>query len=220
MDWHQTLTNYKALFLRVWQLIIRPRTAWEEVSAEPSGRDVAMTFVFPLICFCGLATLIGRVVRDGFADGNFMRAFTDTCVVCFVLMGTYYLGAWGINMLRIRYLKHDDDMPLTYRFMAYSMSLSFALAGACIALGSTLQALGKSVYSMITSFIRQLVVLIPAAFFLARYGVATGNSNLVWWSYPVAEVAALAVTVIFYVHVYKTVISKIPRDGTPSGSEN
>lgn len=128
MDWHQTLTNYKALFLRVWQLIIRPRTAWEEVSAEPSGRDVAMTFVFPLICFCGLATLIGRVVRDGFADGNFMRAFTDTCVVCFVLMGTYYLGTWGINMLRTRYLKHDDDMPLTYRFMAYSMALSFALA--------------------------------------------------------------------------------------------
>ncbi len=99
------------------------------------------------------------------------------------------------------------------------ISLSFSMAGACIALGSSLQALGKSVYSMITSFIRQLVVLIPAAFLLARYGATVGNSNLVWWSYPIAEVAALTVTVIFYVHVYRTIISKIPLHGVQAPQE-
>ena len=89
------------------------------------------------------------------------------------------------------------------------VSLSFSFAGACIALGSAMQALGKSIYSMITSIVRQLVVLIPAAYLLARYGATVGNSDLVWWSYPIAEVSSLAVTVIFYVHVYRTLISGI-----------
>ena len=44
------------------------------------------------------------------------------------------------------------------------ISLSFCMAGACIALGSSFQALGKSIYSMITSIIRQLVFLVPIAY--------------------------------------------------------
>ena len=99
------------------------------------------------------------------------------------------------------------------------ISLSFALAGACIALGSSMQALGKSIYSMINSIVRQLVVLIPAAFLLARYGVTVGNSNLVWWSYPIAEIAALAVTIGCFIHVYKTIISKIPLNGIEKPQE-
>lgn len=99
------------------------------------------------------------------------------------------------------------------------ISLSFSMAGACIALGSTLQALGKSVYSMINSFIRQLVVLVPVAYVLARYGAAVGNSHLVWWCYPIAEVVALAVTLGFYAHVYKTIISKIPPNGMEKPQE-
>ena len=99
------------------------------------------------------------------------------------------------------------------------ISLSFSMAGACIALGSSLQALGKSVYSMINSFIRQLVVLVPVAYVLARYGATVGNSHLVWWCYPIAEVVALAVTLGFYAHVYKTIISKIPPNGMEKPQE-
>ena len=69
------------------------------------------------------------------------------------------------------------------------ISLSFCTAGACIALGSSFQALGKSVYSMITSIIRQLVFLVPIAYVLARYGQSIGNDDLVWWCYPIAEIA-------------------------------
>ena len=69
------------------------------------------------------------------------------------------------------------------------ISLSFCTAGACIALGSSFQALGKSVYSMITSIIRQLVFLVPIAYMLARYGQSIGNDDLVWWCYPIAEIA-------------------------------
>ena len=58
---------------------------------------------------------------------------------------------------------------------------------------------------------RQLVVLVPAAYMLARYGVAAGNSDLVWWSYPIAEVFSLILSVLFFLRVYRTVIEKIPK---------
>ena len=91
------------------------------------------------------------------------------------------------------------------------ISISFCMAGACIALGASFQALGRSLYSMITSIVRQLVFLIPIAYVLARYGASVGNSDLVWWSYPLAEVFSLTLTLFFFRHLYKTVIAQLPE---------
>ena len=98
------------------------------------------------------------------------------------------------------------------------ISLSFYMAGASIALTSAFQALGKSLYSMIISIIRQLVFLVPLAYILARYGAGIGNNDLVWWSYPIAEIAALTVSLLFFRHMYKTLIAKLPDHG-PAISE-
>ena len=98
------------------------------------------------------------------------------------------------------------------------ISLSFCMAGASIALGSSFQALGKSLYSMIVSIIRQLVFLVPLAYVLARYGAGIGNDDLVWWSYPIAEIASLTVSLLFFHHMYKTLIAKLPEHG-PAISE-
>ena len=99
------------------------------------------------------------------------------------------------------------------------ISLSFWIAGACIALGGSFQALGKSMYSMVVSIIRQLVFLIPIAYVLARYGQSIGNDDLVWWCFPLAEVASLFVTLAFFRRLYRTLISKIPEHGTKDGGE-
>ena len=45
------------------------------------------------------------------------------------------------------------------------------------------QALGKAVYSMFVSIARQLVALLPVAYFLAQFG----NVNLIWWAFPIAS---------------------------------
>lgn len=86
-------------------------------------------------------------------------------------------------------------------------ALSFVFAGVCIVMGSIFQALGKSIFSMFVSIARQLVVLVPAAYLLAK----TGNVNLVWWSFPIAEVMSLIMSVIFFGVIYKRIISKIPE---------
>ena len=86
-----------------------------------------------------------------------------------------------------------------------TISLSFIFAGYCIVCSSVFQAFGKGILSMIMSLMRQLVVLLPAAWLLAK----TGNVDNVWWAYPLAELMCVAVTTIFLVRIYRTIISKL-----------
>ncbi len=86
---------------------------------------------------------------------------------------------------------------------------SFVFAGICVALGASFQALGKSFYSMMVSLVRQLLVLTPVAYFLAQYGLKIGNEHLVWFSYPIAELSSLAISIFFFVQVYKKIISTV-----------
>lgn len=86
------------------------------------------------------------------------------------------------------------------------ISLSFPVAGLCIGCGSVFQALGYSVYSMITSLVRQLVVLIPCAFIIGRL---TGNVTMVWWAFVIAEVFSLVLTMRFYRKVDREVIKTL-----------
>lgn len=69
----------------------------------------------------------------------------------------------------------------------------FLIAGAAIMMSSSFQALGNGVYSMIVSILRQMVALLPAAYLLSL----TGNLNMVWWAFPIAEVVSLLTCCFF-----------------------
>ncbi|WP_026528091.1 MATE family efflux transporter [Butyrivibrio sp. VCD2006] len=88
------------------------------------------------------------------------------------------------------------------------ISLSFPIAGVCIALGSVFQAFSESIYSLAVSIGRQLVVLIPVAWLLAR----TGNVNAVWWAFPIAEIASLALSAFFFKRVYSKKMREIEEE--------
>jgi len=79
------------------------------------------------------------------------------------------------------------------------ISYSFLLAGFCIVSGSVFQALGHGVLSLTVSVVRQLVVLLPVAFLLARLG----ELDAVWWAFPFAELFSTALTALFLYKVYK-----------------
>jgi len=85
------------------------------------------------------------------------------------------------------------------------ISISFIFAGFCIIAGSMFQALGNGVLSMIVSVARQLFVLLPVAYLLSL----TGNLNLIWLSFPIAEIASLTLSSIFLYRIYKKVIKPL-----------
>ena len=83
--------------------------------------------------------------------------------------------------------------------------LSFVVAGACIAMGSIIQAFSQSYYSLIVSIGRQLVVLIPVAYLLSMIGDVT----LVWWAFPIAELVSLVLSVIFFRRLYARTVQNM-----------
>ena len=87
------------------------------------------------------------------------------------------------------------------------IGIHFLIAWFCIVAGTVFQALGKAVFSMIVSIMRQLFVLVPAAYILAK----VGGLHAVWWSFPIAEIISLAVSLTFLIRIYNTIIKKLPE---------
>lgn len=86
-----------------------------------------------------------------------------------------------------------------------TICLSFCFAGYCIVVGSVFQALGNGVYSMIVSIARQLCVLLPVAYLFSL----SGNVNLIWWAFPIAELVSVGMSTFFLVRIYRKVICHI-----------
>ena len=85
------------------------------------------------------------------------------------------------------------------------IGVHFPVAAYCIVAGTLFQSLGKSIYSMITSIMRQLVVLLPAAYLLSLLGSVT----FVWWSFPIAEIMSAVASTFFLLKINKEIISKL-----------
>ena len=74
------------------------------------------------------------------------------------------------------------------------ISLHFLLAGFCIIAGSVCQAIGNPFHSLLISVCRQVLVLLPVAWFFSLTGVLDN----VWLAFPVAELVSFTLSLIFY----------------------
>ena len=86
-----------------------------------------------------------------------------------------------------------------------TICLSFCFAGYCIVVGSVFQALGNGVYSMLVSIARQLCVLLPVAWLFSL----SGDVNLIWWAFPIAELVSLGMSTYFLMRIHRNIISHI-----------
>lgn len=80
-----------------------------------------------------------------------------------------------------------------------TISFSFLLAGFNIISSSVFQALGHGFLSLAGAVLRQLVVLLPMAFIMAKiHGLST-----VWLAFPSAEIATLVFNILFIRYIYR-----------------
>ncbi len=86
------------------------------------------------------------------------------------------------------------------------ISWHFLIASVGIVLTNFFQAIGKGVYSLIISLLRQLLVLLPAAWLLKEI---FGTVDSVWWCFVIAEIFSATISIIFYRKVDKDIISKM-----------
>ena len=72
------------------------------------------------------------------------------------------------------------------------IAIHFPMAGFNVISSSAFQALGRGTLALLVSVIRQLVVLVPAAWLLSH----TGNVNAVWFAFPIAELVAVTLCAV------------------------
>lgn len=85
------------------------------------------------------------------------------------------------------------------------ISLGFLFAGFDVIIGSVLQALSHGFMSLSLSLLRQLIVLLPVAYVLSL----TGNLQIIWWAFPLSEVASATLSAIYFVIIRKKDIQSI-----------
>ena len=131
-----------------------------------------------------------------------------SCAMAVTIMAVGMVLMWIMPETMLRLFDASEDMMSLGVPALKIISTTFIMAGVSINLGSVFQALGKSYYSMIVSFARQIVVLLPAALLLSK----TGEVTNVWFAFPIAEFMSLMVTLASFIFVYKSIIAKISRD--------
>lgn len=82
---------------------------------------------------------------------------------------------------------------------------SFLGAAFAISLGCVFQAMGKAVYSMVVSLARQVGVLLPVAYLFSL----TGNINLVWLCFLIAELVSVGLSAYYYIRIYNKTIKTL-----------
>ena len=83
------------------------------------------------------------------------------------------------------------------------IAIHFIFAGYSIVCSAVFQAVGKGTYSLLTSLIRQLVVLLPCAYILSLFG----NIDLIWLCFPIAEVASASLSTLLFQKIKKHINS-------------
>ena len=137
------------------------------------------------------------------------KRLTDTVQFCAILaVGIMLVGLVVIQLFAAPILgifEASDEMLRIGVPALRIISLCFVFAGFNIICSSTFQALGNGVLSMIMSIGRQMVVLLPAAYLLSL----TGNVTAVWWAFPIAEIASLAMALLFLRRIFREVITPL-----------
>ena len=121
------------------------------------------------------------------------------CTVALLLMTTGLLVFQLAPDLLLSMFNPSENFLTIGRTALRTISWSFPVAAVCIALGASFQALGNGIYSTVVSLGRQLVVLLPVAYLMSM----TGDVHNVWLSYPIAEVVSGALTLYFFVRIWR-----------------
>ena len=87
-----------------------------------------------------------------------------------------------------------------------TIALSFLFAWFSIVASTVFQALGKATFSLVISVMRQLVILIPVAFVLSKIG----GLHTVWWSFPISDLIASAMSAVYLGKIYRDIIKPLP----------
>lgn len=128
-----------------------------------------------------------------------LSAYKIALVGAVAIMGIGLVLFQTIPDTMIRLFNDDPEMLAVGIPALRTISLSFVGAAFGIINSTLFQAVGRGVASLIVSVCRQLVIILPAAWILGNfYGLSQ-----VWYSFPIAEVAAVIISYLFFFYIHR-----------------
>lgn len=131
------------------------------------------------------------------------------CLIAIVIMAVGTAIFWIVPNLLLAMFNAGPEMQQQGIEALRILSICFVPAAVGILFSTFFQATGRGLRSLFISFLRQLVILLPAAYLLSL----TGNLDAVWFSFPIAECTSLIAAAILFIQLLKTDINKlVPRE--------
>lgn len=134
-----------------------------------------------------------------------IKAFKCGALLAVSIMAVGMVIFLTIPDVLLGFFEADDEMLEIGVPALRIISAHFVLASFSIIMISTLQGLSKGIYSMIVSFSRQIIVLLPAAYVLSKcFGLSA-----IWWAFPIAEVVSMTLCALFLAKTYRKMIKPL-----------
>lgn len=162
---------------------------------------------FVILPVFGLNNSVISIVSYNYGAGKIKRLLKTVKVANIYAFSIMLAGFVLCQILPVQILKIFDasDNMLAIGVPALRIiSFSFLIAPFSIVSSGTFQALGKGMFSLIISLIRQLIIILPLSYLLSKIMGMKG----VWIAFPIAEIFAGILTIIYLRKLYKNEIMK------------
>lgn len=155
----------------------------------------------------GLTNGILPLMGYNFGAGNRKRLIYIIKVSCIIsatimLLGMLLFMFFSKNLLMI--FNSSDEIINIGKNALKIISLSFLPASVGIVISTFFQATNHGVDSLIMSFLRQLIGIIPVAYFLSGFGL-----DYVWLAFPISEIISIFAAILMFVNIYKKQIRNL-----------
>lgn len=164
------------------------------------------SFVF-MPCF-GLNQGVMPIIGYNYGARNRKRVYSALkrgIIIGVIIMTLGTIAMWAIPEQLISMFGGTDELMKIGVPAFRIISLCFIPAAAGIIFTTLFQAVGKGIRSLIMSFARQLVLILPIAFIFSKiWGLGT-----VWYAFPIAEIFSLAIAISFFINLVKGDFKKL-----------
>ncbi len=149
----------------------------------------------------------GLVPIFGYNFGAKSKKRLDEALKAGMILGIVIMIAgtllfWLFPSFLLSLFKATPEMETIGVWALRSISLCFIPLGYGVVISVFFQAIGHGFKSLLISFLRQVIIIIPLAYILSKIGL-----NYIWASFPIAEIVSAVIATALFASTYKKMVS-------------
>lgn len=134
----------------------------------------------------------------------------DTIVVTFILTLVFEIFARPLSSLFALTGGTSKEIIDVCTMSLRIASIGYVFMGFSISVQGVLQSLGYAIKPLIISLLRLVIFVFPIAYF---FTMSDNVTNIVWWTFPIAEILTAVISIFILKSAYKEKITIINENG-------